>query len=254
LDSLACLWKHFLLEMFATRQPSDIAPGCHIYLRMLAETTTVHASRPVRKQSRFRELLEAGIAFALVEGALWSTRPTQLIWAMLAALWVTVATLRSRRAAAELGITVAGLGSSLWVVPAAIALCGLILAGAWQAGTLHGLTGAHKPLWHAVFYAIWALLQEFLVLSFIYVRLEAALGGRSALFWTALLFSLAHIPSPILMGATLLLGLAFTALFRQYRNLCPLGLAHALLGLTLAVSLPPHLTHNMRVGIAWWVR
>jgi membrane protease YdiL (CAAX protease family) len=220
----------------------------------MAETTPAIAIPRVKPRSRHRELTEAGVAFGLVEGALWSTRPTQFIWAMLAALWVTFATLRSRRTAAELGITTAGLRSSLWVLPAAMAISGLILLASWHAGALHVLTGAHKPLWHAVLYAIWALVQEFLVLSFIYVRLEAALGGRSALFWTALLFALAHIPSPILMGATLLLGLAFAALFRRYRNIYPLALAHALLGLTLAVSLPPHLTHNMRVGIAWWVR
>jgi membrane protease YdiL (CAAX protease family) len=240
--------------MFSGNPPSDTTPSCLIYMKVLTETSSDIATHQVQQRSPLHELIEVGVAFGLVEGALWSTRPTQLIWVLLAALWVTVATLRSRRTAAELGITTAGLRSSLWVIPAAIAVCGLILLGAWQAGTLHVLTGTHKPLWHAALYAIWAFVQEFLALSFIYMRFEAALGSWRSLFWTALLFSLAHIPSPILMGATFLLGLAFTALFRRYRSIYPLGLAHALLGLTLAISTPPGITHNMRVGIAWWVR
>lgn len=240
--------------MFTERSPSGIRPGCLIYLRMLAETSTDIAAHQVRRRSHLRELIEVGIAFGLVEGALWSTRPLQAVWAGLAALWVTFATLRSRRTASELGITSAGLRSSLWVIPAAMAISGLILLSAWQACTLHVLTGAHKPLWHAALYAIWAFVQEFLVLSFIYVRFEAAFGDRRSLFWTALLFSLAHIPNAILMCATFLMGLAFTALFRRYRNLYPLGLAHALLGLTMAIGIPPGITHNMRAGIAWWIR
>lgn len=159
----------------------------------------------------------------------------------------------SRRTASELGIGVAGLRSAVFVFPGAMALSGLILLGAWWAGTLHFLTGTHSPPWHAVLYAVWALIQEFLVLSFIFVRLRSALGGDSrAMFGTALLFSAAHIPSLILMCATFLLALVLIALFRRYRNIYPLAVAHAMLGLAMAISLPSGLIHNMRVGIAYW--
>jgi len=40
-------------------------------------------------------------------------------------------------------------------------------------------------------------------------------------------------------------------MFRRYRNIFPLGLVHAALGLTIAASLPDHWLHHMRVGIGY---
>jgi membrane protease YdiL (CAAX protease family) len=100
-------------------------------------------------------------------------------------------------------------------------------------------------------YAAWALVQQFLVQSFIFVRLKSVYGGRRAIIFTALLFSLAHIPNPVLIPATLVAGLVFSWAFRRYRNIYTLGFVHALLGLTLAVSLPETATHRMRVGAAY---
>ena len=67
----------------------------------------------------------------------------------------------------------------------------------------------------------------------------------------ALLFSAAHIPNPWLVPATLLGGLVFCELFRRYRNLYPLGAAHALLGLAIAEALSVVLLRHMRVGIGY---
>jgi hypothetical protein len=128
-----------------------------------------------------------------------------------------------------------------------------MVATAYLAGTAHVLSGAHKPPSHVALYCAWATLQEFLLQSFIFVRLEAALrSGTKAVVLTAVLFALAHIPNPILLPATLLSGLVLTELFRRYRNIYALGVAHAIFGLAVAVSLPEALTHNMRVGLAYW--
>jgi hypothetical protein len=40
-------------------------------------------------------------------------------------------------------------------------------------------------------------------------------------------------------------------MFRRYRNIFPLGLVHAALGLTIAASLPDSLLHHMRVGLGY---
>jgi membrane protease YdiL (CAAX protease family) len=68
---------------------------------------------------------------------------------------------------------------------------------------------------------------------------------------TGFLFGFAHIPNPVLMAATLGMGFAFSELFRRYRNVYPLAIAHAALGLALAVTFPESVIGRMRVGIAW---
>jgi hypothetical protein len=47
--------------------------------------------------------------------------------------------------------------------------------------------------------------------------------------------------------------LLFCQLFRLYRNLWPLGLIHAALGLTMAASFSDATLHHMRVGIGYFL-
>jgi membrane protease YdiL (CAAX protease family) len=107
--------------------------------------------------------------------------------------------------------------------------------------------------WRIVLYALWALVQEILAQSYLYLRLEAVWGGsRRAVLMTAVLFALAHLPNPVLTPVTLVAALAFTAAFRRWRNVYTVAVAHAVLGLALSVTMPAALTHQMRVGIAYW--
>jgi hypothetical protein len=39
--------------------------------------------------------------------------------------------------------------------------------------------------------------------------------------------------------------------FLRYRNLYPLALAHAILGITVAITIPGPMMHNMRVGLGY---
>jgi membrane protease YdiL (CAAX protease family) len=87
--------------------------------------------------------------------------------------------------------------------------------------------------------------------SFFYVRMESLLGSRRAVWGAALLFCLAHFPSTVLTLMSFIGGLLFCEMFRRYRNIFPLGLVHAALGLTIAASLPDRLLHHMRVGIGY---
>jgi hypothetical protein len=40
-------------------------------------------------------------------------------------------------------------------------------------------------------------------------------------------------------------------MFRRYRNIYPLAIVHAMLGLTVAITTPDSLLHHMRVGIGY---
>ena len=96
-----------------------------------------------------------------------------------------------------------------------------------------------------------AALQEFILQSFMFVRLETFLGSRRALLYSSCLFAVAHIPSPALTFLSFLGALFFCEMFRRFRNIYPLGLVHAALGLTIAASLPDSLMHHMRVGLGF---
>jgi membrane protease YdiL (CAAX protease family) len=100
-------------------------------------------------------------------------------------------------------------------------------------------------------YAIWALIQEFILQSIFFVRFESLMGSRRAMLATASLYAIAHIPSPLLTLLSFAGGIVFCQLFRRFRNLYPIGIIHAALGLTIASSLPDKWLHHMRVGIGY---
>jgi len=199
--------------------------------------------------SDLRKLIEIALVFGLILIAVWTQQGelnTAVSWAALVS---TVAlTLFGRYSPRELGL--ARPFSGFAVVLALGALFVLIIAAL---GAFTRVLGPSQPLpWHRAWqYAIWALLQQFILQSFIYVRLESVFGSWRALLIAAGLFSVAHLPSPVLTLLGLLGGLFFCEMFRRYRNIFPLGLVHAALGLTIAASLPDHVLHHMRVGVGY---
>ncbi len=210
-------------------------------------------SSQISAKHKWQSALEVLIVYGLIECALWSSETLWRVrWSLMALGAVIVISLYRRDLWPRLGLGVRGLGTSLWIVPAAAALGGLILLGGHFAGTLHGL---YSPrLWYvaASGYLLWALQQEYLVQAFFLRRCEALLGnGHVSLLATVLLFSMAHIPNPILMATTFAMGAVFVALFRRYQNLYPLALAHATLGLSLSAALPEATLRHMRVGIGY---
>jgi len=195
--------------------------------------------------------LQVTAAFILLEAVLW----TGLSTANAVALILTTVCVFSFVLAGPFTRQQMGLGrpqfrASLWVLAS-----GAILAA--SIALLSSLVGGDLPPTHAVplrgawIYAIWALVQQFLLQSFFFVRFEALLGARRAVLAAALLFAAAHIPNPILTVLSLGGGLFFCEMFRRYRNIYALGLAHAMLGLTVAASFSDPLLHRMRVGIGY---
>jgi membrane protease YdiL (CAAX protease family) len=65
------------------------------------------------------------------------------------------------------------------------------------------------------------------------------------------IFSAAHLPNPVLTPITLIWGLTACIVFLRYRNVYPLAAAHAILGITVAITIPGPVMHNMRVGLGY---
>jgi hypothetical protein len=96
-------------------------------------------------------------------------------------------------------------------------------------------------------------MQQFLLQIYFLLRLLRLLPGKVApLIAAAGLFSLAHLPNPVLTPITLLWGIAACMLFLRYRNIYALGIAHGILGLCVAVIVPESIQHHMRVGIGYY--
>jgi membrane protease YdiL (CAAX protease family) len=150
----------------------------------------------------------------------------------------------------DMGLVLPTPKATVWILGLGIGLAAAVPLAAQVVGEI--AVPIQSFIWHSAWqYAIWATVQEFILQSFVFVRLETLLGGRRAVITTALLFSLAHIPSPVLTIGTFFGGLFFCEMFRRYRSIFPIGLVHALLGLTIAVSFANGILHHMRVGIGY---
>jgi Type II CAAX prenyl endopeptidase Rce1-like len=199
--------------------------------------------------SRLRNLLEIGIVFCLILAAVWTPQGSLNAFFSIAAAACVVGFARSGEwSAFRLGLT-QPLAGVVYILFAGAVLCGVIVllsiplkaAGA----------GNVLPLSRSWQYAVWSLVQEFILQGIFFVRLESVLGSRRAVLSSATLFAVAHIPSPILTILSFCGGILFCGLFRRWRNLYPLGVIHAALGLTIAASLPDRWLHHMRVGIGF---
>jgi membrane protease YdiL (CAAX protease family) len=183
-------------------------------------------------------------AYLLIEGGLWTAGAAQHGFIIAAMCWIIGCTLLQRRSWRELGLGLRGFRQSSWLALIAAMLAAVLLA-------MHSEPEfVHRPvhLWQALGYPLWALEQEFILNSFLFLNLERLAGTRPAILLSALAFAFAHLPNPFLTALTVLGGLVFCAAFARYRNIWPLAIAHALLGLTIAVSAPVSITHRMRVG------
>lgn len=192
------------------------------------------------------------LLYAPLEAAVWTAGGVQLLFIALTAVLATVMTISERRSLADLGLDPRSIRRGWWIVPVGAGLGGLILFAGWRWHTLRLPADRRSAYLGILLYVIWALIQQFLLQSFIFLRLEQLLrGGRRAVIAAAILFASAHIPNPVLVPVTLVGGLILSELFRRHRTIYLLALAQALVALALAISVPEPVLHDMRVGIGY---
>ena len=204
-------------------------------------------------ESKTRDAAELAIGYVLVLLAEWLPNPPVqrfLFWFTLA--WVIITTILARPNARTLGLRPSN-ARSVWIVPT-IVLLGAV--SVWMASELHTLHdfSIGTLMGRVRGYLVWSLLQQFMLQDYFLLRLLRLMPGKAAAVSTAaILFASAHIPNPVLMLSTLLWGLAACLLFLRYRDLYSLGLAHCLLGICIAVTVPGHIHHGMRVGLGYFL-
>ena len=201
---------------------------------------------------RRRDLLELSVGYALILAVIWTPRPWQRWLYCAAVVFLGVVLWRSFPGWKAMGLRVGGFGRSIWVVGVALAIAAIAVLVALRMHTLQSNGGVPAFIRRYWGYAIWAFAQQVLLQDFFLLRLLRLMRspGAAALA-AATIFSLAHLPSPILTVVTFVWGLAACLLFLHYRNLYPLALAHAIFGITIAVTVPGPVVRNMRVGLGY---
>lgn len=199
-----------------------------------------------------RDLVELSVGYGLILLALWTPQPLQRWLDWIALAWVVGVTASDFDGWRVNGLSAHGFLRSFWIATAAAAAALIAMAVAVRLGTLHGPRYT-VPFIHRYWaYAIWAFAQEFLLLDFFLRRLVRVLKSKAgAVVVTAGLFGLAHVPNPVLMPLTLIWAPIACVVFLRYGNLYTLGIAHAILGICIAVTVPGQTDHNMRVGIGY---
>jgi membrane protease YdiL (CAAX protease family) len=226
------------------RQSEDSSVATQAAPAEITKTNQPHSAR--------RDLLELAVGYFLIMATIWTPNPAQRVLYWLAFAWIVATSWARHDGWTALGLGRKGLLQSLWVIGAALLLSAASIFVAWRTHTLHRLHGPSPLLQHGWAYVIWALMQQFILQSYFLLRLLRLLPGKVApVIAASAIFALAHLPNPILTPITLLWGVIACILFLRYRNIYTLGLAHGIMGLCVAVTVPSPLHHNMRVGLGY---
>jgi membrane protease YdiL (CAAX protease family) len=206
----------------------------------------------ISQRTKPASFLELAAGYALIMVTVWTPNPQQRVLFWISAAWFFCSAVFAALRGEPLGLKRPPLWTTLFTVLLVIVIAAAMVGIAAATGTLHGLFGVRAPLLHASGYLIWALVQQYIQQSFFFVRIEQLTSnGLLAGFSTALLFALAHLPNPVLTPVTFVGGWILSELFRRYRTLYPLAFAHGVIGLAIAISVPDHIHHHMRVGLGY---
>ena len=202
-------------------------------------------------KSRRTALLESAIGFGLIMATVWTAKLEQRSFFWISATWFLCFALAALwRGWRE--ITLPSLKFSVVLIAGGLLVAAAIIVIAARVGTLHALFGIKNPLRHAGMYILWAVIQQWIQQNFFLSRFEQLTSrGVLATFTAAALFAVAHLPNPVLVPVTFLGGWVLSEIYRRYRYVLPLGIAHGLVGIAIALSVPDSIQHHMRVGLGY---
>lgn len=98
-------------------------------------------------------------------------------------------------------------------------------------------------------YFAFCLLQQVALNSLVHNRMLSLIHVEwIAAASTALIFAVIHWPNPVLVPATFVAGFAMALLFGRHRNVIPLAVGQAILGILASWAFPVEWQHHLRVG------
>ena len=210
------------------------------------------SSPTARRHSTRGDVFQLVVGYLLILAVIWSPRPAQRPLYIVAVVFIAASIWISFDSWSAMGLRRKNFGRSLWVPAIALLLATIAVIIAIQKHTLHPVGGISVYLRSFWGYTIWSFAQQLLLQGFFLARLVRLLPTeRMAAIAAASIFALAHLPNPILTSMTLVFGLIACFVFLSYRNLYPLAIAHAVLGVCLAITIPGPIIRNMRVGLGY---
>jgi hypothetical protein len=213
------------------------------------------SERPARQMgSTFRSrlaLIEA-IAFSVFIAAfIWRLQFTHRRSWIIFAVWLVVSFILYRDTPKSLGWR----SDNLWPATRRAAIVFAILAIAVLC--IGFVLGAQRRFPVVSFGRLWnyfafCLLQEVALQSFLTNRLLMFFGATSVRWKAALMagtvFGALHWPNPVLAPVTIVGGTIMAWLFARERNIIPLAIGQAILGMLVWWAFPIAWHHGMRVG------
>ena len=119
-----------------------------------------------------------------------------------------------------------------------------------------------KILKSFLFYLPWAFFQQLLLNGYFYNRLcgltdaplenSHGLSRKNAVLISGILFSLMHIPNPVLLAIALIGGWLSAYFFQRTRNIYLLAVIHAILAVLTMYCLPEAWHHHLHIGPGFW--
>ena len=199
-----------------------------------------------------RALIELCVGYALILVVIWTPRPWQRLSYAVAATFLAGVLWISRTGWQAMGLRPARFARSLWLVGVALLAAAIADLVASRMHTLHRPDSLGQFIARYTGYALGACMQQVLLQTLFLPRLLRLMrGSATASLMAAALFSLAHLPNPILTVITFIWGFAACLFFVRYQNLYTLAIAHTILGVTVAMTVPGPVIRNMRVGLGY---
>ncbi len=198
-------------------------------------------------------IAEPLLFFALIMTYIWGLRSTHHeFWMALLALMLLSHCVHRERAE-TLGFRRRNLRECLEAYAPALALATLLLLGGGMLLDTTRPIGFTDAVLAWVAYMPWGLFQQYILNGYFMNRFDAVLSRRAAPLLSAAVFSGAHLPNSFLMVVTFVLGYCCARIYRRYKNLYFLGLAHATFGFLLFLVVPDSISHHLIVGPGWFL-
>jgi len=206
-----------------------------------------------------RPLVEIAVLVLLVEVVMWvvpfapNPRLAYACGASLIAFFLFACHIRGRAGARELGLRFDNVLVALKNL--AIPLGAFVVLVLAIGFLFNSVRFGGKFLTMLLSVPLWALLQQYMLLAFLGRRLQLILGdGNRSILATAAVFSLLHLPNPVLVVACAAGGLFWAREYQRNPNLFANALTHTVASAFLANSLPGWLLKNMVVGYNYFLR
>jgi membrane protease YdiL (CAAX protease family) len=138
----------------------------------------------------------------------------------------------------------------LLILPTAVAVIAIVVLN-WQLSS-GGLS--LQPIRPRLFLApLWALFQQYGLQGFLNRRAQLVLGrGLKSALLVGIIFSVLHLPSPLLVSLSLVGGFVWAWIYQRQPNLFALAISHSIVSWTLSLTIPSNLTDLLRVGFRYF--